>query len=294
MYLSVIVCLLQRIINFFVYGFSDDYKEEIYNKYKFLYFIGIISYLIIITIRSYTVVKMKIFMDLRYISPTKLLIINGVIGILINIIIMLIFSYNKCATIDDIDIHLCNIVEDNSNRSESYLENIFIYFKILNNGEYYDIIIEVFTSLIGSLVYSFYIYFYILIIKYLSTVHLIIYSYIYAFCVRILSIFISMISKSYFNQKAFNITIFIFTAFSDISSGLGELIYCEMIELNFCNFNYNLRRNIIKRGEEDVHINKKFHQLYNIIDDEEDDESENDNSKNISCELFIYYQLYKF
>ena len=42
MYLSVIVCLLQRIINFFVYGFSDDYKEEIYNKYKFLYFIGII------------------------------------------------------------------------------------------------------------------------------------------------------------------------------------------------------------------------------------------------------------
>ena len=58
-----------------------------------------------------------------------------------------------------------------------------------------------------------------------------------------------------------------------------------MIELNFCNFNYNLRRNIIKRGEEDVHINKKSHQLYNIIDDEEDDESENYNSKNISCEL---------
>ena len=29
MYLSVIVCLLQRIINFFVIGFSDDYKEEI-------------------------------------------------------------------------------------------------------------------------------------------------------------------------------------------------------------------------------------------------------------------------
>ena len=166
MYLSVIVCLLQRIINFFVYGFSDDYKEEMYNKYKFLYFIGIISYLIIITIRSYTVVKMKIFMDLRYISPTKLLIINGVIGILINIIIMLIFSYNKCGTIDDIDIHLCNIVEDNSNINESYLENIFIYFKILNNGEYYDIIIEVFTSIIGSLVYSFCVYFFILIIKY--------------------------------------------------------------------------------------------------------------------------------
>ena len=282
MYLSVIVCLLQRIINFFVYGFSDDYKEEIYNKYKFLYFIGIISYLIIITIRSYTVVKMKIFMDSRYISPTKLLIINGVIGILINIIIAIIFTYNKCATIKDIDIHLCNIVEDNSNRDEAYLENFFIYFKILNNSKYYDIIIEIFTSLIGALVYSFYIYFYILILKYLSTIHMIFYSFIYAFCVRILSIFISMISDSNLNQKAFNITIFILTVFSDISSGLGELIYCEMIELNFCNLNYNLRRNIIKRGEEDVNVNRKAGNVYNINDDEKDDESENDNPKNMS------------
>ena len=284
MCLSVIVCLLQRIINFFVIGFSDDYKEEIYNKYKFLYFIGIISYLIIITIRSYTVVKMKIFMDLRYISPTKLLIINGVIGILINIIIMLIFSYNKCATIDDIDIHLCNIVEDNSNRSESYLENIFIYFKILNNGEYYDIIIEVFTSLIGSLVYSFYIYFYILILNYLSTVHMIFYSFIYSFCVQVIYTFISLITDIYPTKQKFNVIIFIFTIIADIFAGFGICVYCEIFELNFCNFNYNLRRNIIKRGEEDANNNRKTENVYNIIDDEKDNESENENQQ-LNCEL---------
>ena len=279
MYLSVIVCLLQRIINFFVYGFSDDYKEEIYNKYKFLYFIGIISYLIIITIRSYTVVKMKIFMDLRYISPTKLLIINGVIGILINIIIMLIFSYNKCATIDDIDIHLCNIVEDNSNRSESYLENIFIYFKILNNGEYYDIIIEVFTSLIGSLVYSFYIYFYILILNYLSTVHMIFYSFIYSFCVQVIYTFISLITDIYPTKQKFNVIIFIFTIIADIFAGFGICVYCEIFELNFCNFNYNLRRNIIERGEEDINNIRRTEHFFNIINDGKDDESENENQQ---------------
>ena len=285
MYLSVIVCLLQRIINFFVIGFSDDYKEEIYNKYKFLYLIGIISYLIIITIRSYTVVKMKIFMDLRYISPTKLLIINGVIGILINIIIAFIFTYNKCATVKDIDIHLCNIVEDNSNRDEAYLENFFIYLKILNNSEYYDIIIEVFTSLIGSFLYSFYIYFYIQILNYLSTIHMIFYSFIYAFCVQVIYTFISLLTDIYPTKQKFNVVIFIFTLIADIFAGFGICVYCEIFELNFCNFNYNLRRNIIKRGEEDVNVNRKTENVYNIIDEEKDDESENDNPKNMSLEL---------
>jgi hypothetical protein len=182
---------------------------------------------------------MKIFMDLRYISPTKLLIINGVIGILINIIIALIFTYNKCATVKDIDIHLCNIVEDNSNRDEAYLENFFIYFKILNNSEYYDIIIEVFTSLIGSFVYSFYIYFYILIIKYLSTVHLIIYSDVYAFCVHAINSLVSLINDAYPTNPKFNIIIFIFTIIVDIFSCFWMCVYCEMIELNFCNLNYN-------------------------------------------------------
>ena len=29
---------------------------------------------------------------------------------------------------------------------------------------------------------------------------------------------------------------------------MGFLIYLEMIELNFCGFNYNLKKNIINRG----------------------------------------------
>ena len=209
---------------------------------------------------------MKIFMDLKYISPTKLLIINGVIGILINIIIMLIFSYNKCATIDDIDIHLCNIVEDNSNRSESYLENIFI-------------IIEVFTSLIGSLVYSFYIYFYILIIKYLSTVHLIFFSDLYSFCVHAVGSLVSLITDIYPFKQKFNVIIFIFTLLADIFAGFGICVYCEIFELNFCNFNYNLRRNIIKRGEEDINNIRKMESYFSINIEEKDDENVNENQQ---------------
>ena len=40
--------------------------------------------------------------------------------------------------------------------------------------------------------------------------------------------------------------------FSDLMSIIGFLIYIEIIELNFCDFNYNLRKNIILRGDKDT------------------------------------------
>ena len=39
--------------------------------------------------------------------------------------------------------------------------------------------------------------------------------------------------------------------FGDIASILGLVIYLEMIELNFCGLNYNLKKNIIIRGKEE-------------------------------------------
>ena len=38
----------------------------------------------------------------------------------------------------------------------------------------------------------------------------------------------------------------------DITSILGFLVYLEILELNFCKFNYNLRKNIILRGESEL------------------------------------------
>jgi len=129
MYVCVSICLIVKIIDLFVHIFSDDYKDKIYNKHKFLYFIEIFSFLIIIFIRAYSVTKIKDFTDLRYISPTKILRIIGILGIIISLIFVLIFSFIKCSTVSDIDIHLCNVVDivDNNYRDESYLENFFIF-----------------------------------------------------------------------------------------------------------------------------------------------------------------------
>ena len=292
LYLSIIACLISKMINLFAQILSDDYKFNTYNNHKFFYFIDIFSYLLIIALRTYTVTKIKEFIDFKYISSTKLLIIDGIIGIFINIIIMLIFSFNKCASVDDIDIHLCNVVDivDNNSREESYLENFFIYFKILNHsinvGRNNDVIIEVFTSFFGTLTYTFYIYFYILIIRNLGTVHTLFYHLIYAFSVRIIYLLISAINNSNENKETFNIGVSIANGILDFFSGFGIFVYCEVIELNFCNFQYNLRRNIIKRSEDDFELNSSSERYSSINDEDKDDENENNDSLSINyCEF---------
>lgn len=72
LYLSIIACLISKMIYLLVQILSDDYKDNIYNKHKFFYLIDIFSYLLIIALRTYTVTKIKEFIDFKYISSTKL------------------------------------------------------------------------------------------------------------------------------------------------------------------------------------------------------------------------------
>ena len=132
--------------------------------------------------------------------------------------------------------------------------------------------------------YTCFIYFYILIIRYLGTVHTIFYNLINAFCVRIIYLLISAINNSNENEESFNIGISIANGILDFFSGFGIFVYCEVIELNFCNFQYNLRRNIIERGEGEFKKNRNSDINYNINDEdvERDDESENNNSLSIN------------
>ena len=284
-YTSVILCLIMKIIQLFIFVFSVKYKDYVYNNYKFLYFVGIFYYLFTMILRAYSITEMKVYMDFKFIPLSKLLIVMGILGVIINLIIMFIFSYNKCATIYDIDIHLCNVVE-NDNREDAYFENYFIYFKILkdsiDDGRAYEVVIEFFSSFFGSLTYFFYTYFYILVIKYLSSVHYMFYILTYTFAIQVINGFVSIIKSSYFNENDFNIFIFITAAISDIVACFGILVYCEIIELNFCNLNYNIRRYIISRSEmnskEDISLSDKSNTIEYLLEDEKDDQNEESNS----------------
>ena len=61
-----------------------------------------------------------------------------------------------------------------------------------------------------------------------------------------------------------------FDLLSEVFGLIGILVYTELVELNFCDLNHNLKKNIIKRSEEEVE---------NISDIDVDDTSKlnNDN-----------------
>ena len=78
---------------------------------------------------------------------------------------------------------------------------------------------------------------------------------------------------------------------------LGIFIYSELIELNFCKLNYNIRSNIIKRGNIDLYLINNFKEgkigqilpedddYYLNDEDENEDEDEENERKNELSEI---------
>ena len=124
-----------------------------------------------------------------------------------------------------------------------------------------------------------------MIIKFLSTIYTIFYAYIYSTIIQILTFFINIFTFT--ESKGFNAIVFIFTIVTEIFAGFGILFYCEVIELNFCNLNFYIRRKIIERGKEDL-INNEDRNIkkYFSIGDGNDDDSED---FDYSAELSINY-----
>ena len=72
---------------------------------------------------------------------------------------------------------------------------------------------------------------------------------------------------------------------SDFIAIILYLIYLEIIELNFCGFNFNLRNNIIKRGDRET---LKFLSDDNINNEKDGENSENDDSSSHSNHSEVY------
>ena len=92
-------------------------------------------------------------------------------------------------------------------------------------------------------------YYCIFVIKYYTPIHV-----IFAFPLKffIEKTFALIITAIFFLDQLFTkenqLKKFLLDESGDIASIMGFLIYLEMIELNFCGFNYNLKKNIINRG----------------------------------------------
>lgn len=253
-------------------------KEDniLYAKYAVWIPIGILLYIILITARSYVNTKIKWLMDLKYISPPKLLKFYGVIGAIICIILCIITTFVKCQYIIKENTNktfydfICNVKDD---KNSIYFDNFIIYFQTFNTSGI-EIFKEVLIIIFGIISYFFSILFSILVIKYLTPVYVIFSNPIFFFLEKLLLILNTLIVKhSFFNDnKKIKITKFFLDISGDIISILGFLIYLEIIELNFNGYNYDLRKNIIERSSNES--GKTPNDLITINEQDENDEQD--------------------
>ena len=268
---NLIICSLFRLISFFI-SFKSDEDSSIYPNNYYYIPIGIVFYLITITLRAYSITKIKWLIDIKYISSIKVLINSGLIGIISFSIIITLETLIKCPDIK-VTPFLCNIsyYDENKNITSLYIDNIYVYFKILKGDIIKtenitkEIIIEVVVIFLGMIFYFLYLYLYVLIIKNLSPIHCMFTNTIYYIVSSLLLLLNNKITTGYYFQGEEKLTLykfykFIFDFSADFISFFCLLIYLEIIELNFCKLNINLRNRIIQRSREDLNLD------YNVND----------------------------
>lgn len=221
----------------------DESKKNFYQRYPYLCSFILLYFLLIIS-RSFINTELKILMDLKFVYPRTLLMCYGLAGFIISSLIGLSFSLSPCPEYlyDDV----CKIKYDD----QMYFDNFLNYYESGVN-----MLVRLITIVIGMAAYFLNKYFRVLIIKNYTPIH-VIFSFPLQFFIE--KMFLLIFTGIFFPENLFSedkqVEKFLLDIFGDVSSIIGFLIYLEMLELNFCGFNFNLKKNIINRGEDEYNI----------------------------------------
>ena len=240
MALSIGVGSILKIYNISISLISED--EKIYKKYPLVFFFVILYFLIILA-RSYVNTQIKVFMDLKFISNRTLLMSYGLTGAILCAIVGIITSFVPCTDNKAIETFVCKVKYND----KSYYDEIHSYIESSKNMSARLIII-----VLGIISFFCNKFFYTLIIKNYTPIH-VIFCFPMQFFIEktFLLIFTAIFFRSHLFSEENQLEKFLLDISGDIVSIFGFLIYLEIIELNFCKLNYNLKKNIISRGEND-------------------------------------------
>ena len=231
----------------------------IYTNYIIVFPIGILLYIFLIILDSYILTKIKWYMDIKYISITEILMYFGLFGTILYIIISVISLFRVCPKI--LVNNIC--IQGNDNETFFEFENFNFYYDELK-GNPTTIIKEIIVSLIGSFAFLFEYIFYLLIVKNLSPIHKIFSVPLFFFFQKAFMAINTLCREQKFfvdNSYEYILWKFILDTTGDIFSIFALMIFLEIIELNFCDFNYNTRRTISVRAmsdQFDIGKEKKF------------------------------------
>ena len=227
-------------------------ENKIYSRYSYVFFF-IILYFAIITARSYVNTQIKVFMDLKFISQRTLLIFYGITGIILCLIVGLITTYSPCPNNDAFKSYICKINYENT---IFYFDNMYSYIE-----SYKNFLVRLIVIALGMLSFFSNKFFYTLIIKTDTPIH-VIFSFPIQFFIE--KTFLLIFTAIFFVQDLFKtkeqLKKFLLDISGDVASILGFLIYLEIIELNFCDLNFNLKKNIISRSESDYKFSFVFNE----------------------------------
>ena len=248
-FLVLIFCSLIKFSSFIISLEIND-RSILFIKKKYWIPIGIIFFLIIMVLRSYTNCKIKYILDYKYIPIIKLLIFYGFSGIIICSFICLVATYQKC------NYDICLIENNDVFDPKKYYDNFLIYIEKISNSSSSERALEILLNILALLINFFCASSKVLIIKYLSPIHTISSSSIYYILAQIMLLIINKIINGRFFRLNSEGEIenkiyikYILDLSNDIFSFLSVMIYLELIELNFCGCDYNLRKNIIERSK---------------------------------------------
>jgi len=256
-------------VNEFITYFEGEKNTQFFciGENKWFIPISIIIYLFIVNSTSYIFTELKFYMDLKFISQTKLLILYGLIGFILNSIACSIESSFKCVGENKDFFCKVNVVYVNNKDEKigeaSFIENIVVFFEEFSVLPTKEFIIEIFIFLFGIIFYYCSLYFEILVIKCLTPMHFMFSSLIYLLFMEIIFLIQNNTSEynkdevsyeDYQNYQKYQNSISILNMITYIISLIGFMIYLEIIELNFCNLNYNLRKYINARSLKDSEI----------------------------------------
>ena len=245
-------------------------NEKLKNKFQiiilifFLFILGII-------LKDYSWVKSKYLIDIRGINPYKILISTGLLGCILVTICFFILSSVPCYTLEvdnfyynnktksyekdnrnyNLSNEICFYTEKEQNESNInlslYYDNITYFFEDeYNLIENIDDNLEIFVFIpLYFFMYSTIKIMNVMMIKYLDPNVILINKNVAFFIEGIINyFFIIKFDKNYLIP-----TKFLLLEIKHLISLISNIVYLEILELKFCNLDYDIRKSIAIRGE---------------------------------------------
>ena len=246
-----IISIILVFVKVFLTIEENDEKKAIYVKYWWFIFIGPIIFLIYAFALSYVFVTLKKFFYYKFVPVSRIFLFNSIIGFLFCISLCSIFTYNSCGNknenIHEVKDYVCKVT---NSENKTFIDNFNVYLVKWENSNKNDKIYEILNSVFGNIFFALYRYFSFKIIESLTPFHRIFSGSVYYLAQQL--ILLSVYCVKIINDDNIHLKVIVLTDFfSDFVCIITFFIYSEIIELNFCNFNYNLKKNIILRGQND-------------------------------------------